>query len=84
MKDFPHWQIKEDKLHFKNEFKDFKQAFAFMTEVAKFADEINHHPEWFNCYNRVRIELVTHDVGGISDKDFTLAEKINQIFIELL
>lgn len=57
--------------HFK--FDDFNAAWAFMTRVALFAERIDHHPEWQNVYNRVRVELTTHDVGGISGKDLELA-----------
>lgn len=72
------WELKENKLHFEHEFKDFKEAFSFMTKIAEAAEEMNHHPEWFNVYNKVRIDLTTHDAGGISQKDFELAHKINQ------
>ncbi|XP_076457404.1 pterin-4-alpha-carbinolamine dehydratase 2-like [Babylonia areolata] len=54
-------------------FKDFNQAFGFMTRVAIKADGMAHHPEWFNVYNKVQVTLTTHDVGGVSDKDVTLA-----------
>ena len=52
---------------------DFKQAFSFMTSIAMKAEEINHHPEWENVYNKVTITLTTHDVGGISELDYTMA-----------
>ena len=55
-------------------FSDFKSAFAFMTACALKAEEMNHHPEWFNVYNRVEVELTTHDVGGVTDLDITLAK----------
>ena len=54
-------------------FSDFKQAFSFMTSIAMKAEQINHHPEWENVYNKVRITLTTHDVGGISQLDYDLA-----------
>ena len=54
-------------------FLDFKQAFSFMTSVAMKAEQINHHPEWENVYNKVNITLTTHDVGGISQLDYDLA-----------
>ena len=56
---------------------DFKNAFSFMTKVALKAEEINHHPEWFNVYNKVIITLTTHDVNGLSEKDLTLGKFID-------
>jgi len=58
-------------------FRDFRQAFAFMTEVALLAEKADHHPEWSNVYNRVKIVLTTHDAGGLTNKDIKLAEKID-------
>jgi len=58
-------------------FADFKEAFAFMTRVALKAEQMNHHPEWFNVYNRVEIVLSTHDAGGLTEKDVTLARFID-------
>ncbi|MDQ3837113.1 MAG: 4a-hydroxytetrahydrobiopterin dehydratase, partial [Thermoproteota archaeon] len=60
-------------------FNDFVQAFGFMTKVAMNAEKMNHHPEWFNVYNLVRIDLVTHDVNGISNYDIELARIIDTI-----
>lgn len=57
-------------------FRDFNQAFGFMTRVALKADKMNHHPEWFNVYNKVHITLSSHDVGGLSHRDVTLAKFI--------
>lgn len=63
------------------EFKDFISAFAFMTEVAFWAEQQNHHPNWSNVYNKVVIELTTHDAGNtITEKDYTLAKKIETIY----
>lgn len=59
-------------------FKSFNAAFGFMTRVALRAEKINHHPEWFNVYNKVSIVLTTHDEGGLSEKDYTLAKFINK------
>ncbi|SPP82904.1 blast:N-alpha-acetyltransferase 40 [Drosophila guanche] len=53
--------------------KDFNQAFSFMTGVALLAEKINHHPEWFNCYNKINVTLSTHDVGGLSSQDIRMA-----------
>ncbi|MEM9756270.1 MAG: 4a-hydroxytetrahydrobiopterin dehydratase [Pseudomonadota bacterium] len=58
-------------------FTDFVQAFGFMSKVAILADKMNHHPEWYNVYNRVDITLTTHDAGGLSPLDVALAEKID-------
>ena len=54
-------------------FSDFKQAFSFMTSIAMKAEQINHHPEWENVYNKVKITLTTHDIGGISKLDYDMA-----------
>ena len=61
------------------QFKTFSQAFGFMTRVALIAEKLNHHPEWFNVYNRVDITLSTHDAGGLTDLDIQLAEKIDKL-----
>jgi 4a-hydroxytetrahydrobiopterin dehydratase len=55
-------------------FSDFNAAFGFMARVALAAEQMNHHPEWFNVYNRVDVTLSTHDAGGVTEKDFKLAE----------
>ncbi|MEP2703962.1 MAG: 4a-hydroxytetrahydrobiopterin dehydratase [Roseibium sp.] len=60
-------------------FKDFIQAFGFMTQVALIAEKMNHHPEWFNVYRSVDIILSTHDVGGLSELDLKLARKIDTV-----
>ena len=64
----------------KREFKfaNFKKAFSFMTSIALKAEEIGHHPEWFNVYNKVVITLTTHDVQGLSDKDLILGQFIDE------
>ena len=73
------WQVVSGKINKTFEFEDFVQAFGFMTRVAMEAEKMNHHPEWFNVYNRVTIDLVTHDVGGISNYDIKLAKTIDKI-----
>ena len=60
-------------------FKDFNAAFGFMTRVALIAEQMNHHPEWFNVWNRVDITLSTHDAGGLTDNDVKLAEAIERV-----
>lgn len=75
----PDWTLQNDKLSRKFSFADFIDAFGFMSRVALLAEKMNHHPEWSNVYNRVSVELTTHDAGGISERDFQLAERINQL-----
>ena len=69
------WALDEDGLGIRESFKfrTFIQAFGFMTEAAIAAEKLNHHPEWFNVYNRVDVRLTTHDAGGLSELDFKLA-----------
>lgn len=74
------WEEKENKLQQQFTFKDFSEAFAFMTQVAFLAEKMNHHPEWSNIWNKVDIKLCTHDAGNtVTDKDRKLAEQISQI-----
>ncbi len=75
----PHWTYDADAQGIRRTltFSDFAQAFAFMTRVAIVAEKADHHPEWFNVYNRVEILLTTHDAGGLSDRDIALAEIID-------
>jgi 4a-hydroxytetrahydrobiopterin dehydratase len=73
------WSVKEDKLHREFKFKSFVEAFGFMSSVALVAESMGHHPEWFNVYNRVTIDLTTHDAGGITSKDIDLARKANEL-----
>jgi len=74
------WSLVNGKLHRAFECKDFVTAFGKMTQVALTAEAMNHHPEWFNVWNKVVIDLNTHSVQGISPLDFQLAAKINDIF----
>tara|TARA_R110002110_G_scaffold90974_1_gene236416 strand:- start:58534 stop:58821 length:288 start_codon:yes stop_codon:yes gene_type:complete len=71
--ELPGWELRADKLVREFRFPDFNAAFAFMTRCALRAEQLDHHPEWCNVYNRVRVELTTHDAGGITDRDFMLA-----------
>ena len=70
------WEIKDGKLHKTFTFKSFIRAFGWMTQIAIWAEKLKHHPEWFNVYNKVVVDLVTHDVDGISELDFELATKM--------
>jgi 4a-hydroxytetrahydrobiopterin dehydratase len=69
----PEWRIEDGKLRRQFRFADFPAAFAFMTRCAFVAERLDHHPEWFNVYNRVDVVLWTHDPGGITELDFALA-----------
>ena len=71
--------MQEGSLHRVFEFKDFMQAFGFMTRVALAAEKMDHHPDWSNVWNKVTIDLSTHSAGGLTKNDFDLAEKIQQI-----
>lgn len=75
------WSLTEDgKAMTKSfEFRNFIAAFGFMTEAAMWAEKWNHHPEWFNVYNKVDVRLTTHDAGGLTEKDLKLALKMNAI-----
>lgn len=74
-----HWSVKNEKLHRDYTFDSFVAAFGFMASVALVAEKLDHHPEWFNVYNKVIVDLTTHDAGGISEKDFQLAEHMDRI-----
>jgi 4a-hydroxytetrahydrobiopterin dehydratase len=75
------WKEENNKLVREFIFKNFIQAFAFMTEVARVVDEMDHHPEWSNVYNKVNISLCTHEAGDtVTEKDHALANKIDQIY----
>ena len=74
------WTEEDNKLKRQFTFKDFKQAMAFMNEVAEAAEELNHHPWWSNVYNKVNIELTTHDAGNtVTSRDHSLARRIDAI-----
>ena len=75
----PSWSIENGKLHREYKFSSFVQAFGFMTMAAIQIEKVNHHPEWFNVYSRVTVDLVTHDSGGITQKDIALAEKLDEM-----
>lgn len=77
LKTLPNWQLQDGKLCRTLAFDSFVAAFGFMARVALRAEKIDHHPEWFNVYNRVDIALTTHEVGGLSAKDLALAAAID-------
>ncbi len=79
LKNLSGWSVKEEKLHKDFEFEDFNQAFGFMTRAAMHIEKMNHHPEWFNVYNKLSVELVTHDAGGITQNDINLAKTLNSL-----
>ena len=73
------WTIVQGKLHRQFQFKSFVEAFGFMTSLALVAESMGHHPEWFNVYYRVTIDLTTHDAGGLTTKDVDLAKKATEL-----
>jgi 4a-hydroxytetrahydrobiopterin dehydratase len=75
LKALPDWRIVDgrDAITRKFQFKDFNEAFGFMTRAALLAEKLDHHPEWFNVYNRVEVTLSTHDAGGITENDVRMA-----------
>lgn len=77
----PGWRLRADGLAIERAFKfaDFNAAFGFMTRVALYADKRDHHPEWSNVYNTVRIVLTTHDAGGLSGRDLAMARFIDTV-----
>ena len=80
LKSLNSWKVSDDgreAITKEFEFSDFKSAFSFMTQVALKAEELGHHPEWFNVYNKVSITLTTHDIKGMSEKDIKLGKYID-------
>jgi 4a-hydroxytetrahydrobiopterin dehydratase len=71
------WTVESGKLHKEFRFRDFVQAFGFMAQVALVAERMNHHPEWFNVYRTVRVDLTTHDANGLTEADFELARAMD-------
>lgn len=79
----PGWTIAKGKLHREYKFADFTHAFGFMATAATAIEAMNHHPEWFNVWNRVTVDLTTHDSGGVSSKDIELAKKLDSFAAKL-
>jgi 4a-hydroxytetrahydrobiopterin dehydratase len=77
--DLTGWTVQAGKLHRDYRFGDFVAAFGFMASVALIAERMNHHPEWFNVWSTVRVDLTTHDAGGITAKDFELAAAMERL-----
>jgi len=80
----PAWTVHEGKLHRKYQFPDFAHAMGFMATASPLIERMNHHPEWSNVYNRVTVDLVTHDSGGITRKDVELAATLEKIAQKLV
>ena len=80
LRSLPQWTLDEGKLFRRFQFADFLGAFGFMSRAALLAERQNHHPEWFNVYNRVDVWLTTHDAGGLSERDVTLARALDRQF----
>jgi len=74
------WAVEKGKLHREYKFADFAHAIGFMTTAALFIEKMNHHPEWFNVYNRVVVDLTTHDAGGVTERDLKLARLLELIY----
>jgi len=79
LKNLPGWSVKDEKLHKDFEFGDFNEAFGFMTRAAMHIEKMNHHPEWFNVYNKLTVDLTTHDASGITENDINLAKILNSL-----
>ena len=78
------WSLDNGKLYKQYIFDDFYSAFGFMTQCAMYAQKINHHPEWCNVYNKVKVHLTTHDVSGISVKDADLAKQMDMFALRFV
>ena len=81
LKEMSNWAFENEKLSAEFIFADFVSAFGFMSSIALVAEKLDHHPEWFNVYNKVKIQLSTHDVDGVSENDFVLAAQIDRIAV---
>ena len=79
LKSIPKWKVVQGKLYREFVFKDFNEAFGFMKKCARAAEAMDHHPEWTNAYKNVKVYLTTHDVEGLSELDFKLAQKMDKL-----
>jgi len=79
LKNLKGWTVANNKMHKEFEFIDFNQAFGFMTRAAMHIEKMNHHPEWFNVYNKIIVDLTTHEAGGITQNDISLAKILNSL-----
>jgi 4a-hydroxytetrahydrobiopterin dehydratase len=79
LRELPDWTLRAGKLHRELRFRDFSEAFGFMTRAALVAESMNHHPEWLNVWNRVVVDLSTHDAGGVTALDLELARRMNAL-----
>ena len=79
LQNYPEWEYLNNGLETTLEFESFRDCFAIMTRIAFEVEQQNHHPEWCNVYNKLSVRLSTHDAGGVTDKDFTLLDAIEQI-----
>ena len=79
LSNLPGWNVTNGKLHKDFIFKDFIEAFGFISKAAIHIEKMNHHPEWFNVYNTIKVDLVTHDAGGITQNDINLAKILNSL-----
>jgi 4a-hydroxytetrahydrobiopterin dehydratase len=76
LQDLPGWKLQDNVLEKTFEFKNFVEAFGFMTQAALMAEKMNHHPDWSNSYNHVTVRLTTHDAGGVTEADYQLARRL--------
>ena len=79
LKNLNGWTVVNNKIHKEFQFDDFNQAFGFMTRAAMHIEKMNHHPEWFNVYNKLIVDLTTHDAGGVTQNDINLAKILNSL-----
>ena len=83
LKTINNWKLVDNSIQKHFIFNDFNEAMDIVNKIAEIANELNHHPEWYNVYNKLEITLNTHDVNGLSELDFTFAKKINLLIENL-